>query len=276
MGYFKTIDGCRIHYEIAKNLLPTTTVFLHGNLSSNRWWYPAIQLWSAKVDHNCKGDAILVEFRGAGKSDAPKSKQDINMYLFADDFLSLIMSLQLEKLNLVGHSTGGLIAAIMLGKKQNLFNKAFLLNSVGPDGYSISSKISSKFKSMKLNKKLTASIIGSVIYKNNYESHFFKDIVVEDAFISAKNNVCEYIFDSLVNIDVSELLSHVKNQTYVAHGEFDNLLPISSSLKLARCFLNGTFIKIQNQGHCTNIENPEKFVNLIDSYLFNGAAPCVI
>ena len=268
MAYFKTIDGCSIHYEIVENILPTTTVFLHGNLSSNRWWYPARDIWASKASHNYAGHMILLEFRGAGKSDCPKSSREVNMDLFAEDFISLIYSLDLNKVNLVGHSTGGLIAAIMLGKNQNLFAEAFLLNSVGVEGYSINPKISSKFLNMKTNKKLTANIIGSVILNNDFASDFFNNVIVEDAFISAKNDVCANVFEALKTINITKLLGTVYNQIYVGHGEFDNLLTIDSSIKLAESFPNGKFIKILNQGHCANIENPVKFVDLVDQCLF--------
>lgn len=76
----------------------------------------------------------MVEFRGCGKSSPPRNEADVNMHFFADDFIKLIQKLNLKKLDIVGHSTGGNIACLMLAKYPELFRKALLLDPVGPRG----------------------------------------------------------------------------------------------------------------------------------------------
>ncbi|WP_374031786.1 hypothetical protein [Bdellovibrio bacteriovorus] len=34
-----------IHHEVVDGLVPESVFFIHGNLASNRWWYPAQEFW---------------------------------------------------------------------------------------------------------------------------------------------------------------------------------------------------------------------------------------
>lgn len=182
---FKVNDGTQfeMNYEIIENVLPETTFFIHGNLSSNRWWYPSIDIWKSEAKHlNYNGSAILAEFRGHGLSSTPKSLTEINVNTFANDFLALIDHLDLKKLNIIGHSTGGIVSAIMLAKKPEVFNNALLLDPIGAKGFKLDFIRMIAHETMKYNRDLTAKAIGSVIYKNDYNSEFFNTVIVEDAY----------------------------------------------------------------------------------------------
>src|SRR3990167_7665774 len=86
------IRGCRLHYEIIENVLPFDTLFIHGNLASNRWWYPALGAWKGK-NSVLPRRAILAEWRGCGKSDAPYSDDDLEMSHLANDYADLLKTL---------------------------------------------------------------------------------------------------------------------------------------------------------------------------------------
>ena len=108
MPQFEVSPKVKINYDIFPHSAPQTTFFVHGNLASNRWWMPTVEELRKKYP-NASGSVICAEFRGCGGSSAPEKESDVSMDKFANDFISLIRSLKLEKVNLVGHSTGGLI-----------------------------------------------------------------------------------------------------------------------------------------------------------------------
>ena len=106
-------SGYALNYEVIPHVLPVTTLFIHGNVASTRWWYPTRDVWKSKATgQNMPGSMILVDYRGCGSTPAPR-EQDIKMDVFAQDFISLSESLNLGPIHLVGHSAGGLIAALM-------------------------------------------------------------------------------------------------------------------------------------------------------------------
>ncbi len=257
-----------INYEVKEGLAPEDIFFIHGNVASNCWWYPAEAFWAKQAEgKNQKGALIYAEFRGCGKSTAPKDLSEVGMSLFADDFIEVVQSLRRGPLHLVGHSAGGLIAAMMMARAPELFKRAILLDPVGARGVTFDKSMIAAFEAMKTDKKLTATIIGSTIYKNNPEDAFFNDYIVEDAF-KAVRSVGHWVLESLDGLDVREQVKSIPNQTLVLHGEYDVLLPIKDSQELAALIPNARFEVIPQQGHCLNIENPEKFVSIVRNFLF--------
>ncbi len=267
---FTTQQNIQISYKKFPNLVPTTTLFLHGNLASNRWWMPTVELLQKKTNTTgpSQGDVICAEFRGCGGSSVPKSEDEVTMKNFANDFVQLIRSMNLGPVNIVGHSTGGLIAAMMLAEAPELFNKAFLLDPVGAEGVKFDSAMIQAFDAMKADKNLTAIVIGSTILNNDSESAFFKEIIVEDAFKSVKA-VGHLVLKALDGLDVRESLQKVQNNVMVVHGDKDVLLPRAESEKLAALFKNGKFELLSGCGHCGNIENPALFVQTFTQFLYS-------
>lgn len=257
-----------INLEVKENLVPEDIFFIHGNLASNRWWMPAEDVWKKQAQgKNFTGSLIYGEFRGCGKSTAPKSLEDVGMQLFAADFISKIRSLNRPPMHVVGHSTGGLIASLMLAQAPELFKKAVLLDPVGAQGITFDRSMIAAFEQMKTDRNLTSAVIGSTIHNNNSQSDFFQQVVVEDAFHAVKS-VGHWVLEALDGLDVRGELADVKHPVLVLHGEHDKLLPLADSKALAQLLPNGKFAVVPDQGHCANVENPQKFVNLVHDFLF--------
>ncbi|MEN0058963.1 MAG: alpha/beta hydrolase [Bdellovibrio sp.] len=257
-----------INYEVKEGLVPHDTFFIHGNLASNRWWYPAEEVWAKKAaGKNLKGALIYGEFRGCGKSTPPKDLSEVDMHLFAEDFIAVLKKLNRGPVHVVGHSTGGLIAALMMARAPELFAKGVLLDPVGAQGVTFDRSMIAAFQQMKEDKNLTAVVIGSTIHNNNPESEFFKNVIVEDAFHAVKT-VGHWVLESLDGFDCRADVAKIKSGVLVLHGEHDNLLPRAASEALAKLIPNGKFKVVEGQGHCSNVEAPEKFVNIASEFLF--------
>lgn len=264
-GFFKLQDGGTLHYNVS-SCLPKSTFFIHGNLASNNWWLPLENEFKVLFPQ-ASSKMIMGEFKGCGKSSAPRTEVDVDMHLFATQFCDLIASLNLkEKINLVGHSTGGLIAALMLSKRPELFDKAVLLDPVGANGVTFNSAMIEAFEAMKVDKALTATVIGSTIH-NNSNDEFFKTTLVEDAFHSVKT-VGHWVLKALDQLNIVEEVKLIQHPVLVLHGEHDQLLPMSDSKNLATLMKNGHFQIISGQGHCSNIENPKKLADVLSKFLF--------
>lgn len=268
MPLFKTSSGFEVNFEVIPNVVPENTVFIHGNLASNRWWYPTEEEFRKQSKtRETPGSMILIEFLGCGKSEAPKTEADVNMRSFAREFNALIKSLKLSKVNVVGHSTGGVIASLMVATEPTLFNKAVLLDPVGPRGVTFNEAMVGAFEAMKTNRALTATVLGSTIYNNDEASDFFQRIVVEDAFHAVKT-VGYWVLKALDGLDITSELKSIARPVLVLHGEHDTLLPIQDSQDMAALIPDAKFEVIKNQGHCVNAENPSLFAGILNRYLY--------
>lgn len=267
---FKVNDGTGfvMNYEVIPNVLPTTTLFVHGNIASNRWWYPSAEIFKKQAEgKGYKGSMIMAEFRGAGQSSAPRADSEVDMHRFANDFNSLLESLSLDPVHVVGHSTGGLIAAMMMAKKPDLFAKGIFLDPVGAGGVKFDESMIAAFDQMKVNKELVGIVLGSTIHNNNPDGEFFRQILVEDAFKAVKS-VGHLVLKALDGLDVRAEIRTIDKPVLVLHGEHDQLLPMEESKAIAHSIPGAKFEIIPGHGHCTNVESPEDFVKIVKSFLF--------
>src|SRR5205809_7782660 len=94
------VNGVRIHYSIGGKGSPV--VLLHGYAQTSHMWNPIMPLLA-------KNHTVVVpDLRGAGRSSKPDSGYDKkNM---AVDIHDLVMSLKLDRVTIVGHDIGLMVA----------------------------------------------------------------------------------------------------------------------------------------------------------------------
>lgn len=255
-----------IHFQIQEAVVPENIFFVHGNLCSARFWEPTFRALQSRYPEKGQGSLMAVDYPGCGKSAPPETQSEIQIELLAERFLQVIDDNGFGPCHLVGHSAGGLIAAVMLAKRPNLFKRTVLLDPVGAKGVVFNNVMLPAFEAMKVDKALTGTIIGSTIYNNDAESDFFKNVVVEDAF-SAVKNVGSWILQALDGVDFTALVKKIEKPVLVLHGEHDSLLPMKDSEELASMISSASFEVICGQGHCCNVENPEWFANKVIDFI---------
>lgn len=262
--FLQVDEQIQIHYEIFEHRLPQDTFFIHGNIASNRWWYPTMEL--LPEDAHLEGRAILMEFRGCGQSTAPSSLEQATMEIFANDFIKIIEHVGSKNFNLVGHSTGGFIACLIAAQMKARVNHLVALDPVGAHGVQFEPSMEVAFNAMKADSELVAAVIGATIYNNDPNSDFFKKIILPDACIGAKN-VGLFVIKNLDGVDIKKQVQAITAKCLFLHGEHDSLLPKNDTQELARLSQNGTFAEIPNQGHCCNIENAKTWTKILKNFL---------
>jgi len=124
MSMINTKDGTQIYYKDWGSGQPV--VFSHGwPLSSDSW--EAQMLFLASHGHRC----IAHDRRGHGRSSQPWNGNEMNTY--ADDFATLMDTLDLKNAVLIGFSTGGGEVARYIGRHgTKRVAKAALVSAVPP------------------------------------------------------------------------------------------------------------------------------------------------
>lgn len=259
-------DGVELHYEIIEGMIPADTIFLHGNLASNTWWRPAVEVWAGRSRGPQPGRIILAEWRGCGKSSGPGLEKDLEPNVLGADCNALLEHIGVKKARFVGHSTGGLIGLAAMSQRPDLYERALLLDPVSHRGVQFPPEMFAAFTQMSQERAFCEAVILGTIFQAQV-SDALKDQIVADAF-GVHPLIWHGVPKALDKTDITADLAKVKQPVLVLHGEHDNLLPKEMSQELAKLLPNGRFYEIPGRGHSTNIEDPSLFVKLASEFLF--------
>ena len=257
-----------MNVESVANVLPNQTLFIHGNLASNRWWQPSFEILKTQGrKKGYQGTAWLAEWRGCGKSSRNLSAEDLNMNLLAEQYVELIEDLtnnSNDKFDLVGHSTGGLIALIALQRAPHLFRRAVLLDPVAPKGFQLSDEMLQAFEAMRQDRSQCEMVMAATIHNVKKDSSLFQSIV-DDAF-AVDPKVWTGVPQALQTTSFMDKLNQIQHPILVMHGEVDPILPKEDSQALAKALAQGTYLEVQGHGHSLNVEDPVQFVDRMEKF----------
>jgi len=264
---FKTSDNFEIQYEEANSSLGKNVVFIHGNLASRNWWLPSLELLQdSSGSHTEK--LIAADWRGYGESKGLEAKSDIDFEKFANDYIELIEDKGMTNVNLVGHSTGGMIAMLAILKKPELFASLVLLDSVGPTGLELplpKEQVLAHFEKMSTDRDYCNMVLAATIDGCDVTSSQFKALA-DQAFQCDKvmwKGVIEILAEE---VNFSEKMDQIQLPTLVLHGEKDMTLPVEGSEQIDKMLPNSEFKLLEGQGHSCNMENPPRFVELLKDF----------
>ncbi len=272
-----SLKNYKINVDIVPRLFPRDVVFVHGNLSSNIWWQPAIESWQTMLTESREvapaGRAILVEWRGCGQTTGPASEphvaSDIAPDQLAQDLIETVQQLKLSKFDLVGHSYGGLISLMAAIQEPGLVNKLVLLDSVGANGLQFPREAREAFLQMKADRQFCATVLSGTILGCDVHSKLFQQIV--DNTMAVSPLIWTAIPEVLDQVNIVEAVKKFSRPTLVIHGDQDPVLPIADSIALAEWMPNAIFKKFKDSGHSPNIESPELFASTVSQFLFHDA-----
>ena len=254
-------------------------VLLHGKNFSGYYWEKVAK------DLLKKGYRVIIPDQiGFGKS----SKPDAYQYSFGQLGLntkSLLDSLNIKKIDIVGHSMGGMLAVTFAVNYINSVNKLILINPIGLEDYGryVEFKDVNFFYKRELNTTLDKAIN---YQKNNYydgkwSSEYEKLLIPlkgmlagEDWKIVAWNNALTY--GPIFSENIVARFSQIKSETFLIIGTRDKTGPGRAWLKegvtrklgdyknLGKSTKNmiksSTLIELDGLGHMPQYENYDVFI----------------
>jgi pimeloyl-ACP methyl ester carboxylesterase len=124
--YIET-NGIRLHVVQAGSKSGTPVILLHG---FPEFWYG----WKAQVPAlvNAGFRVIIPDQRGYNLSDKPKGIKSYHLDELVKDVLGLIQTLGYEKVNLVGHDWGGMVAWMLAYEQPDRLQRMSILNAPHP------------------------------------------------------------------------------------------------------------------------------------------------
>ena len=246
MSTITTKDGTEIFYKDWGSGVPV--VFSHGwPLNSDAWESQMVFL--ASHGYRC----IAHDRRGHGRSSQPWDGNDMDTY--ADDLSELIEKLELNRVALIGHSTGGEVARYIGRHGTRHIAKAVLMGSVTP--LMLKTAANPGGLPIKAFDDIRAGVAAD-------RSQFFRDLTT--LFYGANRpgskvsqGVCDAFWfqgmqgglknelDSIKafsETDFTEDLKKFDVPTLIIHGDDDQIVPINASAYAAAKLIKGSILKI--------------------------------
>ena len=232
-NFIKVSNGIRIYYETYGSGEPL--LLLHGNGGSINSFWQQIPVLSKKYK------VIAIDTRGQGNS-KDLITENFSYDLFADDLKTVLDSLHLKNVNIVGWSDGGNTSLILASKYPDYVKTLITMGAnLNPSASALSKKIISTTE------------------------HDIKLIKEEN---KASNLVTLRLLEMLLkepNIN-PETLNAIKARTLIMAGEKDLILESHTRL-IANSIPNAKLILLKKQTHFVVTENPELFNKTVLSFL---------
>jgi pimeloyl-ACP methyl ester carboxylesterase len=233
------IGPATIAYEVAGTGPPV--VLVHGLSGSSRWWRRNI---GALTPHR---RVYMVDLIGFGAS---RAGQRFVLAEAASTLTSWMDQLGLERVGLVGHSMGGMIAAELAADAPERVERLVL---VDPAALPIDAHVSTHALSL--------------LRELRYVSLSFLPVLIADALRAGPFTLWRAA-TALMLADLRPKLAQIRAPTLVIWGEHDALVPLAFAQPLAEYLRYEELIVIKGAGHVPMWDRPQEFNRVLTKFLF--------
>ncbi len=254
---FAEVNGIKICYLSQGEGFPT--FLLHGFGSKKEGFMAQIPELSKHFR------VITIDMRGAGKSSRPN--YHYTMEMLADDVKGLMDYLSIQKINLIAHSFGGMIAQNFVVKYPESVNKLVLINSLPkiPDGYDPEPYIQMRIKGLELRNKNPVKAFWDSTQFGFY--HKFRKKMLDNpkekfyGLWSAEDLIDYYTTNPPTPQDIRNIsysfkthkvfnnLHNITQKTLLLTASHDVLVPKERMMEIHNVLPNSTLKVIEKAGH---------------------------
>jgi 3-oxoadipate enol-lactonase len=255
------INGAELFVEEKGHGAPI--ILLHGFPLDHGMWQSQVDALSGNYR------VITPDLRGMGQSDVPVSNISIAQY--ADDIITLMDKMGIEKAALGGFSMGGYVAFALLRKAPKRFTGLILANTrPEADGQ--------EARKNRLNMAVSLYEKGSVVARDAMLPKLITEPSKQEhpKLVDTLSMVMESMpAEGLVHAclamafreDSVDLLSSISVPTLVIAGEQDPIAPPDVMKKMADQIAGASYHVIPAASHLTPMEKPEAFNALLIDFL---------
>ena len=237
-------------------------LFLHGfNGNSKSWAYQFLYFRN-------KRSVIAIDFPGFGKSDTT----DLDMFEIAKLIVNLLNKLGIKKLDIVGHSMGGMLSQIIAAEFSSIVNKlvlscthkgfAFLTGKPLMEPYRLRLEERKKMSDKEFGKLRITKMLPEL---NNEEVfNFLSYISGEISEGSIKSGGM-----AMQTLDTTNYLVKVFQQCLILKAARDVIVSNKQSRSLEKSLPHATVLELSDVGHAPYCENSSEFNEAIETF-FNS------
>jgi pimeloyl-ACP methyl ester carboxylesterase len=254
------VHGVRLHV-LDEGQGDPPLVFLHGNGGD-------VTNWAPQVAHFSETHRIVrIDMRGFGKSD--RTYGTLKVADYASDIDGILDQLGIERCVVVGLSLGGMTALQLAVDFPERFVGLVVSDSSARLDDGLREVIRTSMNLVlehglgPLLEAFKPALFAPATLEHNPE--------VVDGFLEqfASGDPFQHYLGmrSLAEFDLLDAVEGITIPTLVMVGESDQTVPPPLSIELAEAMPNARLVVVEDAGHLTNLEQPERFNTEIDTLL---------
>lgn len=281
-GGYKSLNGTQLYYKIVGEGTPLVVV--HGGPGLDHGYFlPQM----ARLGNEFR--LIFYDQRTSGKSAADGDSNSMTMDNFVEDLEGIRKAFNLEKMNLMGHSWGGLVAMFYAVKYPEHLASLILVNptpasaALRDSSFKIMGARTSRQDSLD-----EALIVSTEAYKRGdpstmekffrilFRGEFFQKDYVDslslhfDSSYSQKGKMLQYLRKDTVlqRYDLFGKLDRIECPVLIIGGDAD-MIPSGFNERIQDRIKNSRYILLPDCGHFPFVEAQEEFFPTIRVFLEN-------
>lgn len=205
--------------------------------------------------------AVCVDFPGFGKSDLPPAAWGVREY--ADTTKALIDKLGIRGCDLVCHSFGGRVTIMLAAEDETLFKRLVLVDAAG-----IRPKRTIKYYIKTYSYKLAKRLARIKLVNKAFRLDSKIKSAGSDEYKSL-SGVMRETFVKVVNLDLTDKLDKIKNETLIIWGENDTATPLYMGRLMEKKIERAGLAVIENAGHFSYADDYPRFCSILDIMLMD-------
>ncbi|MFN8378694.1 MAG: alpha/beta hydrolase [Anaerolineae bacterium] len=260
------VQGIPLAYSVSQPrgvAIGTPMLALHGWGASRSSMLPATDRLAA-LGHQ----ALILDLPGFGDTPAPPKAWSVSDY--ANFVLAALDALDLDRVNLFGHSFGGRISLILGADHDDRVGKLILADSAGiPPKRSWSSQ--ARLKTYRTARQTLEAVGARGLsqqlrgwYNARYGSSDFQQT----------SGVMRETFIRVISQDLRPFAARVKRPTLLFWGDRDDDTPLWQGQELEKLMPDAGLVVLAGAGHYSYLDKLDEFVRVADFFLRqNESAP---
>jgi proline iminopeptidase len=282
-GNFVVVNGAKLWYESEGKGEPLLLI-AGGPGSSHSYFHPFFTNLADSYR------VIYFDSFGRGKSDRAKSMKEYTFDRDVEDVEGLRKALKLDKINLLGHSYGGMVAQAYALKYPNSIKKLILADTLysgemwqtNNDNYNNEIRnqypeVWEKVQQLRMQGFQSGTKEHQAAYQVPSGLLYFYDASNADRATFEQNNDVYYTIagadaDFLIGGDIAKLdfrtqLKNLKMPTLIIAGRFDRVSMPKYALEFKRYAPQAQFVMFEKSGHLPFVEETAKTMDILRGFL---------
>ncbi len=252
---FVSVQNRKMHY-VERGVGEKVVLFVHGWLSSHRWWEPILD----RLPPGVRGYAV--DLCGAGESEQASGPYTLASY--AADLHTFAEAVGVRRFLLVGHSMGGGVALLYALDHPERPAGLVLVNPLAPFGTRTDPQTDAWVRAQQGNLEGIRSMI-ELAFATPPLPETIERLVLDALRWGPR--VYSETLDDMARFDVRDRLSELRLPTLVLWGDRDVIIPFQGIAELLTR-IPGCGLEVwHGVGHSPVLERPEEFAALLGRFL---------